>query len=895
MVISVRSDESRYVLAATQREAAVLRQIPGVRIAGATGALTAPRQPGTVLLLDSLFGADGWEHTSEMAIEVVEARNRDFPAALGDAFVELEGKDLSVACQYGDKELVKLVPGYRWSAAQRKWYLPAQPMALQVLERYFGGKLQVTEGARDYLALKALDERDVIERASRQPESVAVPVVSGPATPRVLEEAIDIAVGASADAAETPLLERLDRLAGAVEELVAILRGNLANGELAAAAPAPTGVSPVEERVEADWRELLLAVHQDAAGTLPRISALLQTGAPEQLAPLRAVAGIAQGLLDDDEAAMRSLRRALEDHAAIDDELGRPAREAYAHSALRMLSSALEPQTDVQRADDVLTLLRNEVHQAGLGCSQEALASKDATALLEYLVNDPVLRGVSPLLSDCCRVAHLLSISRGGAWMVVDRVTDLLRDREIGADGFGLAVAILANALFDAASMDEWRYRWPSDDSATAELRWLTDACLARLPDAHADTAQLAALACLACIAGGPVEWASMDERRRLVRFIPVTSRERPYAEFLAGFRPAATGVKNVPAAFPGYISYLAEQPLQSSHSHMLDVFMMQEGGGGLSHRIAEEVIPQALHRGVSDPQLLIELVDLIAESPKGDSLLNVVAGKVEDDAFPGAATFSHHQRLVLFGRALDEARERGHDVDGVTAFDRMVRERMAHGEATELRVLCDELAVTFKPVKVRAAVLEVLLEFQLEAGEPFEATAEELVKLAGRKEAEELRLGLAGLAAAYPEAAEALSFGDEAARDEVPSEFRILLVGGHQWLKKHAMPVLEGKWGLKIDWIEPGPAKNGPQAVALASGKADLVVVNAACIGHAASERVIDAIDKERTKYAIQHSRGVGTLLGCVAEKLRDLRAERQAHTPSPARRRGDRTRLVR
>ncbi len=893
-MISIRAEENRYFVAAGGRDAALLRRIPGVRQIGATGGLQAPRQPGTILALDALFGNDGWEHSSDLAIEVVEARDREHPPAQGEATVELEGKELSVTCQYGDKELVKLVPGYRWSAAQRRWYVPAQPMALQILQRYFGPKLEVHEAVGNYLALKEIDERDAVEHAARLPDVAVVPVAADPPVPVQDPAIVAVEIGGK-EASGPALLERLDRLAGAVEELVGLLKSNMDMAPNAAAAePAPS----TGETIEVDWRELLLAVHGDAAATLPRVSALLQTGSPEQMGPIRAVAGIAQGMLGDDEAALRSLRRALEDATVLDEELGKPAREAYTRSALRMLAGALQPLQEVNRPDDVLELLRNEVHRAGLGFSGDALASKDAAAVLEYLVNDPVLRTVSPTLSDCCRVAHLLSISRGGAWMVVDRVTDLLRDREIGSDGFGLAVAILANALFDASSMDEWRYRWPSDDSATAELRWLTEACLTRLPEAHADTAQLAALACLACIAGGPVEWASMEERRRLVRFVPVTSRERPYAEFLAGYQPAATGVKSVPGAFPGYIDHLREQALQSSQSHMLDVFMMQEGGGGLAHRIAEEVIPHALQRGVSDPKILLDLVDLIAESPKGDSLLNVVAGKVEDEAFAGAAAFSHEQRLILFGRALDEARKRGHDVDGVTAFDRMVRERLAHGEVAELRVKCDELAMTFKSVKVRAAVLEVLLEFQLEAGEQYEATAEELLKLARRPEAEELRLGLAGLAAAYPNAAELLRPSDGAGDEVVPSEFSVLLVGGHQWLKKHAMPVLEEKWGLKVDWIEPHSAKNGPRAVALAAGKADLVVVNVACIGHAASERVLEAIDTERTKFALQHSRGVGTLLGCVAAKLRDLRAERAAEAPAAPRtgRRGNaRSTLIR
>ena len=45
--------------------------------------------------------------------------------------------------------------------------------------------------------------------------------------------------------------------------------------------------------------------------------------------------------------------------------------------------------------------------------------------------------------------------------------------------------------------------------------------------------------------------------------------------------------------------------------------------------------------------------------------------------------------------------------------------------------------------------------------------------------------------------------------------------------------------WKLKVEWLDPHAAKNGGQALGLAAGATDLIVINTSCIGHAASGRV--------------------------------------------------------
>lgn len=133
MVIRVRAEEHRYLVTASGRDEALVRRIPGCRYVATAEALLLPRQPGTILALDRTFGPDGWEHAADLALEVSETRSRQNAPAQQEAHVSLQGNELSVECAFGDKELVKLVPGYRWSAPQRKWFLPASPMALEIL------------------------------------------------------------------------------------------------------------------------------------------------------------------------------------------------------------------------------------------------------------------------------------------------------------------------------------------------------------------------------------------------------------------------------------------------------------------------------------------------------------------------------------------------------------------------------------------------------------------------------------------------------------------------------------------------------------------------------------------------------------------------------------------
>ena len=885
-MLSIRADEHRYLVSADPREAALLRTIPGVRQLAANGALQAPRQPGTILALDALFGDDGWSASSDLSTEVAEARQREHPPAAGEAMAELEGKEISITCQYGDKELVKLVPGYRWSAAQRRWFLPAQPMALRILARYFGAKLSVSEGVREYLALKEIDERTAIERASQQPAPTPpVPFAANREPASVLEQALEAAEAAAERPSEgqDALLERLDRLAGAVEELVALL----AKGSLPAVPPEPEPATelPPEPATESDWRQLLASIDRDPVEVREQGLRMAQTATPENEPAYRAVVGLAMVRLGEHAEALSTLRRALERAGTLEDDLSREAAASYVTSVLALLRDECGPAGPLASEGDFRDRILDELVNDD-GFDGERLGSPEARSRLDYLVNDPVLRRIAPALSDYVRMAHLLGVARGGQWMAATRITDILREQTLGDEGFALALVLLANALNGQTCVNDWDKAWPEVDVAETlqDLSWLVDEAERRLrsPSLSPGMAEAAALSCLACIAGGPVEWASNAQRKALVQLISLRhSSRREYAEFLAAFQPAAAGYKSVLGLFPGWARVLAQTRLARSASYLMDVAANDNGGSGsLTWALAEDVYLQALRLwGIDDAQSeVIDLLDLLEGGKRPDNYLNEAGRLIEDRQSRWTNRVSREQRKTLYRRALEAALKEGHDRDTLEAFDRLVRELLDEGATglDEVLSMCVRLSTAMRAV--REPALEVLLGLQLENGLPFEQTAEQLMALRGQSE--DAGYAIAGLFHLFPQFKE---WWESARPTEVelsdsPVSFpgkRVMLIGGHKWLEQRAKPVLEGEWQMKVTWLDPDQAERGDGGIEKARN-ADLVVINAACIGHSASGRIGEAAKSAGVPVVTHHLRGAGALLARLAHELETRAAVR-------------------
>lgn len=914
----LRADENRYLLNANGREEALALRIPGCRNVASLRALQLARQPGVILSLDRLFGEGRWEHAPDLAQEIVESRGRQPAAPQQRASVTLIGNELAVECAFGDKELVKLVPGYRWSAPQRKWFLPAYPMSLELLGDLFADSLDVEEPVRRLLELKRVDEEESLRRATSRPDPELPPTIeSDTLTPEAKAPSVESPSAATLAIAEVPavtapdgLFERLDRLTGAVEELVALLRTGVS---------APIAARKVEQNQEeaiafADlqtnpdesWREILAKAATSPTAALQQLRTPLQMAGQDQLPTLRAVAGIAYSLQGEHREALTYFRRAQESaETTLDPDLRQRLTAAYLDSVVALIGATASPERPIaDRAGLEELVLAELVKDAGF--VDEGLGSKESRDLLSLLMDDQLLRRIDPVLTDYCRVLHLVCVARGGKWMAAERVVEMLRHRDLTDVGFALGLIVLANTVFEQPCMEEWIGRWPPETSELGfdDLRAVVETSLARLKEVDPTISSAAALAVLALASGARLEVASLDERRELVRVLPPRAIERRYAEFLAAYQPAEAGTRKVAQNFPGYLQILANSPLSQSAPHLLTVFVNDSGGtDSTTQRIAEDVYLSALtQRGVRDPQSeVLDLVDMLAESPKADNLLNEVCRFIEDGEVPGSGSFTHDQRIELFERTFRVSLQAGHNLDSVNAFDRVVRERLQHGEFEQLRTFCLGVPPGFKPLQL--PVGQALLSLQLESGEDFEPAAELVLRNCNPKlPDDEGTHELKGLGLVFPRFREYLeshiSDENEPLAQAMPdfSGRKVLVVGGHEWLRKHAVPMFES-WGVKCTWLTPDEAKNGAQATSLAAGAADLVVINTACISHAASGRVKAEFERAQhdgnIKIAYHHSRGLGALLSITREALADT--EPPITAGRPVSRASERRRLLR
>ena len=900
---TLRADENRYLLYATQAEGQAVRRIPGHRYSAPHRCWQFPRQPGVILALDRVFDRDGWSAEGEtVRQDVAEARERRYPKPQGEADVKLDSGQLSIGCAINDRDLVKLVPGYRWSPAQKRWYVAAMPLALDVLSEAFGGSLAVEADAQTYIELRRLEEGDQPPRIPEPPtpsvnslrSQLTLPAESipdrGPTAP--LADRADVSVEETRHGplrlAPPPAIEQLADALWRIEAKLDALTERLDLVAPSTANPPPLVAAAVEDAPAAEeapapapgdvWA-LLALVQADPREARDRANRELQTlDEDAEDGPLRAIAGIAAFRLGELDEAFRALSRVLVQPLA-DARLAEVAEAAYIGTVIGLINDECGPSQPVTTIDDLHERLYAEIVDAD-GFDDATISGQGSRDALDLLVNDRALVRVSPRLGDYCRVAHLLASARSGSRLALERIEGVLGEASLGADPFALVVILFTNVLLDEKCSNAWTHSWPGseEDTPLKDGAMLVARVLERVPAIEPALAAHTTLAMLRCIASGPARTASLATRRALLAAIPQKWPFRQYAQFLAAFRLAASGENlNYEEHFPGYGKELASTRLASSAEHLTEVFYSSNQARGAAKVLADGPYLEAFRAwGVTDPAAeVLDLLDFVAAGSRPDNVLNVMGQLVEDGDINGADHFSRKQRKELYRRALAESVRMGHHFDALQAFDRLVRALHDEGAAAELRQLCSDQ----QQVKaLRIPALAVLLEAQLDAGEPFEITARALLSAGrGSEDDREAHDEVMGLAEVFPELAafvlseaEAMGNSAEAETDSTPNIAgkHVVLVGGHKWLEHHARPVMEGRWGLRVDWIDP-PSSKGGRALALARGGCDLLVVNTACIGHAGSGRVIDAAKTSDTPFVASKARGVGALLTFVSRAL--------------------------
>jgi hypothetical protein len=418
--------------------------------------------------------------------------------------------------------------------------------------------------------------------------------------------------------------------------------------------------------------------------------------------------------------------------------------------------------------------------------------------------------------------------------------------------------------------------QWPTDVSLAGDFAWVAGTALEVLPKTSDELPKLApfgAIAALAIIARGPREWATLEQRKGLLRHVDTANPLRGYAEFLAAYQLAAGGSgKGLDREFKGYFEHLKKVRLDESWPHLSEV--LANDTNIITNLIVDEVLPAALEeRGVGDVAALMDAADFAVTTQRGDNTLNRIADGVEDGSIPGAEALDGEQRLKLFKMALEAAKKKTHDQDADRAFIRLVRELIRQGRESEIPNLCAECREAFPALKERA--LLGALEWALESGQPFEEPLKDL--LAGFRAQSPRLEDLKALVAAFPELEKAGGerlaklIGARSTKEEAAVDLSgktVLVVGGHPSLMAKAKPELTGL-GLDVEWLDAEAAKQGGRAVDRASGSVDLVVVNVAYIGHAGSERVIEAAKGAENRYLARAFTGPRMLVSAVRRAL--------------------------
>ncbi len=877
----LRADENRYLLQSGPSERVAIIRIPGVRPGVEGRGWQLPRQAAVILALDRVLGRESWSADPMLAQEVAESRGRKYAPAQAKAHVRLERGLLSVECTIADKELVKQVPGYRWSPAQTRWYVAAMPLALDILRDVFVGQIMVDRDAQELVELRRLDETREAEVAERRAPIVPkeFPVAGlAPVEPFPPYEELRRIRPEGASPALEPLLERL---ALAVESLVLRL------DSLVTAAPSPPVTTTTTEPAYVEptiggWRDLLARSATDAEDAWEDARRQLQT-AHDPDNELRAVAGIAAWRAGDPREAFKSLRKALEGNGTLEDnDLSALARRTYEEVVLALITSDCGPAAPVTSIETLRELLRCELSD-DTGFDDERVV----TELVQLLVNDRALRWVSPVLSDYCRILHLLAVARRGTSMSAELVVEVLKEQSLHADAFALGCILYASVCHGEKSAADWSGRWPGtlEGAPTEDASWLVEVALRKLGTADRMVAGEAALAVLACIAAGPPEQATLSHRRMLVGF--VDQGRRQYAEFLALYRLAANGERLPLDTFPGYVEFLADVPLQQSAGYLGEVYLTGEGVAGSAVRALADVVYMAALRthGLTDPQeQMLALVDLLRAGSKPDQLMNKLAALVEEDEFPGSLMLDRDARIFVYRAAYDQGTRMGHDKDSLEAFFRLVRALEVEPGAQPLIDLCNVALTSIKRLRLPAAL--TLLETLLGEGLPFEEHLEVVEGMFREGAADPLlNAQLDGLQVAYPALREKI--GKRLAEWGVPQPeileqvssagVRVLVVGGHQRLRARAAPLLEHV-GMRVVWLDSTESKTGTQVVDLVRGACDVVVVNTAYIGHAQSNRVMDEARKLDKPILAQPYNGLGSMLSVVSAWIRER------DTPEPS-----------
>jgi hypothetical protein len=807
--------------------------------AGDGGAVIIPQRfAGTVVpALRRLVDGAAIEYESPDVQEEVERRIREAEAhrcPRGQPHtVRVQDGQILVFCHFEDRDQAKRIPGYRWDPELRAWVYPDTRLHVAMVAFAY---INAGEGPAGMAAWPAPAEQPPVGVRAPSPatwsELEAASRQLLEASRRTEERATELAeayrkIGERLERLERRIadgLERLEHGLSALREVAAIPGAR----DVASGAPA----APASRRPE----ELLDLCRTDPRSALEEIARQL---AIEPSATWRALEAYAAANAGDWERSLRWLEATS--GVALPRSIANARRETVARAASALLANALAAEAgDIESAGAALA---TALEGPGLGPEHRAgLADAAASRHWHWIVAE------APDLEALKRLAEALSVAPGPDGSSLVGLLTIVRS---GAPPQVRRAALLGAAcwLAGAAALAEVRDWWPAaPPGQRAHLGEAAGALVQLVDSLPAADRPAAGVAALALVAALDQELADMNLRRRLLRAVPHDDERRALAEFLAVFRPAVLSQgAPAPDQYPGLASELIRRvKARTVGEESLDAYLQEMalvGSQAWGRALSEHGVLGARIEafGLPEGDTLDGLLEL-AKAESDGAGLNRLAALVEDrNEIPS----SREARERLYQAALAEAA--GNRDKGREAFLRLLRHAQAAWEPEAVRAwLAEWCNKGHRSIRVLASieyatamldtvdtpdqVATVLAPLQANLqGQPPPELAGEVLFL-WRELRERFGDGLA-----LPEIP--LPAVEPPADAPPPRRLRLLVVGGHQRVRRHALPQLEAR-GHEVQWLGPDEAKDGNQLPQAAAGACDHVLVIVPYISHAATER---------------------------------------------------------
>lgn len=781
------------------------------------------------------FQAKDLEEEVERRIREVEGHR--CPRGEPHTLVDEDGL-LLVYCHFEDREQAKRIPGYRWDPERRAWVYPSSRLHRVMAE------VAYRAGADEPPA-----PRPTSYPAPRPPQAPAPAFTTADADAAV-RRALDSVVEANRKAQEQ--LEEFGRTLARLVERIELIERRLVDGldglqrgfeslkfaTAAEASPvaAAAAPAPIAPRRPEDLLDLCRSAPRDALREIERQLAL------EPSPAWRAVEAIAAANAGDWRRAVRWLEATS--GAALPKQLREERAVVLRRAVAAVIGAAIS--TDTADPEAVAAAFAAILESGGLS-DEQRLNLAEASEPTRWAW----IRAEAPQLEELRRLTAALAALPAagseplGALLDILRTADAPQHRRAALLGAACALA----GVPSLTALDAW---WPGSPAARRTDLGALAGSLAEfvraLPEGARASAALAALALLA-----PLDEVPMQVRRDLLRAVPEGDR-RPLAEFLAVFRPAvASEHPPNPEHYPGLARELVRRlqsrtvPAEAVDSYLQEVAL--QGTSQWQRALADGGVLEARVEayGLPDGDALDTLIELARAVPNGEGL-NRLARLVEDT--PDSGTPDTRERLFEAAfEASSKSRNQARD-----AFLRLLRHAQAHWEQERRRGwIAQQCGSGHSHTRILASI-EYATEM-LEALDSADDVAAALEPLRANLEGQQskLDLSLAGeVLLLFSELRE--RFGEDVRLPELPlpeaeapaeapalRPLRLLIVGGHQRLRRHALPRLEAR-GHQVQWLGPDEAVTGSQLPQAAAGACDYVLVITPYISHAAAERARSA-----------------------------------------------------